>query len=355
MNSQDSENAFLPSSLERYSRQIRFSGIGVEGQRRLACSTAVVMGCGALGSFISNALVRAGVGHVRIIDRDFVETSNLQRQVLFDERDVASNLPKAIAAADKLKAINSTVDIEAMVEDVDADNVERLIEGADVILDGTDNFEIRFLINDASVKHRIPWVYGGCLGADGQTMTIVPETTPCLHCLMLDGPPAPGTTPTCDSAGILSSIIGLIASMQVNEAIKIMSGDLKSISRALTVVQLWDNQFRTLDVSKLRERVDCPTCKHHRFEWLSGKRGSYGDVLCGRNAVQLSFADREPVALDDLAKRLQPLGKVEFNRFLLKFSVESYVITVFPNGRAIISGTGDIATARKLYTQFIGT
>ena len=338
----------------RYSRQIRYPKIGVEGQKRISESCALVVGCGALGSVIANTLVRAGVGKLKIVDRDFLEISNLQRQVLYDENDVAANLPKAIAAANKLRLINSDVVVEPFVMDVEPSNIEELIDGVDVILDGSDNFEIRFLLNDVAVKTKTPWVYGGCLGADGQTMTILPGESACLNCLMLDGPPPPGTTPTCDSFGILSPVINVIASMQSSEAIKILSGNVDSISRKLTIVSMWENDYRQMDVSMLRDQVDCPACKQNRFEWLEGERGSHTAVLCGRNSVQLSFPDKEEVDLAELARRLGSVGKVEANKFLLRFSIDEVIMTVFPDGRAIVSGTEDTAVARKLYSQYLG-
>lgn len=338
----------------RYSRQIRFPPIGEAGQKKLGESTALIVGCGALGSVIANTLARAGVGHLRIVDRDFLEVSNLQRQVLYDESDVANGLPKAIAAANRLKRINSEIEVEAVVADVDPSNIEDLCKGVDVIVDGSDNFEIRFLINDVAVKHSIPWIYGGCLGADGQTMTIIPGDTACLNCLMLDGPPPPGTTPTCDSFGILSPIINVIASIESNEALKILSGNAKAVSRKLTVVALWESSFRQMDVSQLRAKVDCPSCKQNRFDWLDGERGSHSAILCGRNAVQLSFPDRQSIVLSDLAARLKELGRVEVNAFLLRFYVGEHILSVFPDGRAIVSGTEDASVARKLYAQYLG-
>ena len=339
----------------RYARQIRYPPIGESGQQKLRDSRVLIVGCGALGSVIANTLARAGVGNLRIVDRDFLEKSNLQRQVLYDEEDVKSGLPKSIAAANKLRRINSEITIEPFVADVDASNIESFCNDVDVILDGSDNFEIRFLLNDASVKLDIPWVYGGCLGADGQTMTILPGQTACLNCLMLDGPPPPGTTPTCDSFGILSPIINVIASMQSNEAIKIVSGNQRAISRKLNVIALWDNEFRQLDISKLREQVDCPTCNRREFHWLSGDQGSSSAVLCGRNAVQLSFPGRQKISLNELKSRLQELGRVESNAFLLRFYVDQFTLTVFPDGRAIVSGTEEIPVARKLYAQYLGT
>ena len=339
---------------DRYSRQMRYPAIGEAGQLALADSTALVVGCGALGSVIANTLARAGVGTLRIVDRDFIETSNLQRQMLYDENDVASNLPKAIVAAEKLRQINSQITIEPHVADINASNIESFCGDVDVIMDGTDNFEIRFLINDVAVKQSIPWVYGGCLGADGQTMTVLPGESACLRCLMLEGPPLPGTMPTCDSAGILATIINVIGSIQCNEALKILSGNRAAVSQSLTIVELWNNQFRQMDVSNLRDQVECPTCKGRTFEWLEGQRGSHSAVLCGRNAVQLSPPERHALNLDQLASSLESVGEVTRNRFLLKLSVDSFQLTVFPDGRAIINGTEDIAVARKLYAQYIG-
>ena len=355
MTSDEKSNSEYDQPASRYSRQIRFPHLGRSGQEKLAQSTALIVGCGALGSVIANTLARAGVGCLKIVDRDFLEKSNLQRQVLFDESDVENGLPKAIAAAEKLRKINSEIKIEPIVADVDASNIESLCENVDVILDGSDNFEIRFLINDVAVKHSIPWIYGGCLGADGQTMTILPGETACLNCLMLDGPPLPGTTPTCDSFGILAPVINVIASWEANEAIKILSGNRESVSRKLTAVAMWDNSVSQMDLSMLRDQVDCPTCKERQFAWLSGERGSHSAILCGRNAVQLSFPERKRIDLSDLAERLQEVGKVVANSHLLRFYVEQFVLTVFPDGRAIVSGTEDIAVARKLYAQYLGS
>lgn len=339
-------------SLDRYVRQMRYPPLGEEGQRRLARSRALVCGCGALGSVLANTLVRSGVGSVRIVDRDFVQTNNLHRLVLFDEDDVARQLPKAVAAAQKLRGINSDVEIEPVVADVDHTNIEQLCDAVDVIVDGTDNFETRFLVNDAAVKHGLPWVYGGCLGAEGQTMTILPGQTACLRCLMQECPP-PGSTPTCDVAGILGPAVGVIASIEALEAIKILSGNREAISRNLTVVELWDNRIRQVDVSSLREQVDCPACKQGEFPWLSGKRGGHTAVLCGRNAVQLTHAGAS-LSLEELARRLEGVGQVSRNQFLLRLVVEGYELTVFADGRAIVGGTDDVATARTVYAKYVG-
>lgn len=336
----------------RYSRQMRFAPLGVEGQRQLVASCALIVGLGALGSVIANLLARAGVGHLRLVDRDYVELSNLQRQVLYDEDDVASGLPKAIAAQRHLARINSTIQIEAIVADVTHATLVPLLEGVDCILDGTDNFETRFLLNDAAVWRGIPWVYGGCLGAEGQTLTILPGQTPCLRCLMHQ-PPPPAATPTCDSAGILGTVIGVIAALQANEAIKILSGHTEAVSRVWTLVDLWENTLRQVQLDAAR-MADCPCCGQRQFPWLAGERGSQVAVLCGRNAVQLSFPERAAVSLDELAAKLATVGAVRRNPFLVRAAVEGYELTVFPDGRAIIKGTQDIAEARSVYARYVG-
>jgi molybdopterin/thiamine biosynthesis adenylyltransferase len=340
-------------NLERYARQVRYAPLGEQGQRRLLASRALLCGCGALGTVLANTLVRAGVGHVLIVDRDFVELNNLQRQVLFDEEDASAALPKAVAAAQKLRRINSEVVIEPIVADVDHTNVLGFCQGVDVILDGTDNFETRYLLNDVAVKLRIPWIYGGCLGAEGQTMTILPGETPCLRCLMPETPP-PGTTPTCDTAGILAPIINVIASLEAAEALKILSGNAQAVNRSLTVVELWDNRIRQVQLASLRDAGNCPACDRGEFPWLDGQRSSHTAVLCGRNAVQLSFPERERFDLDALAEKLRGVGRVARNPFLVRLYVDEYVLTLFPDGRAIVGGTDDIATARTLYAKYVG-
>lgn len=340
-------------ALTRYARQFRFAPLGEDGQRRLLSSTALVCGCGALGTVLANTLVRAGVGRLRIVDRDFVETTNLQRQVLFDEDDVAAQLPKAVAAAEKLRRVNSTVEVEPIVADVDSGNVEGFAAGADVILDGTDNFETRFLLNDVAVKHGIPWVYGGCLGAEGQSMTILPGETPCLRCLIPE-PPPPGATPTCDTAGIVAPIINVIASIEALEAMKILAGREDAISRSLQVFDLWENRCRQLDVGKLRGESDCPCCGQREFEWLAGVRASQSTVLCGRNSVQIAPPAGWGLSLDELERKLDGVGSVKRNPFLLRLQIEPYQVTVFADGRAIISGTDDPATAKTIYARYVG-
>jgi molybdopterin-synthase adenylyltransferase len=346
-------SSMIETITTRYDRQARFAPLGEQGQRRLSSGRALVCGCGALGSVIAETLVRAGVGFVRIVDRDFVELNNLQRQVLYDEQDVTDGLPKAIAAVNKLRRINSGIEIEPLVVDVTSRNIADLAGDVDVIVDGTDNFGTRFLVNDFSVKHAKPWIYGGCIGAEGQTMTILPGETACLACLMSDVPP-PGTTPTCDTAGIIAPIVGVVASIESAEALKILSGNRASVSRRLTIIDLWDNQVRHVDLTKLKANDDCRVCGHHEFAWLSGERGESSAILCGRNAVQLSAPPGATVSLESLAGRLVGVGRIQRNAYLLRLHVDSYVLTVFRDGRTIVGGTNDITIARSVHARYIG-
>jgi adenylyltransferase/sulfurtransferase len=332
---------------------MRFPQLGEAGQRKLIESRVTICGCGALGTVLANHLVRAGVGHVRIVDRDFIETHNLQRQILFDERDVADNLPKAEAAARKLRAINGQVQIESVVTDIDHTNIIALVEDADLILDGTDNFETRYLINDAAVKLGKPWIFGGVIGSEGQTMTIVPGKTPCLRCVIESSPP-PGMAPTCETAGVLGPAVAVVASFEAVEAIKLLSGDRDALNDQLIMIDLWDWSFRRLKIASLLGKVDCPTCQRRTFEYLDGALGSHTTTLCGRNAVQIAARRPEPLQFAELASRLTPLGDVRHNAYMLRFATEGYEFTVFPDGRAIIKGTNDIAKARSLYAQFVG-
>jgi molybdopterin-synthase adenylyltransferase len=341
------------TSLDRYSRQMRFYGIGEEGQRRLLASHVTLCGCGALGTVLANALVRGGVGHVRLVDRDFIETNNLQRQILFDEHDVTENLPKAEAAARKLGAINSAVYVEPVVADIDRTNIVELTKDADLILDGTDNFEVRYLINDVAVKLGKPWVYGGCIGGHGQTMTILPGETPCLRCVF-EAAPAPGEGGTCETAGVLAPIVNIVASFQAAEAFKILTGRREQINRELVYLDVWENVQRRIKIAPLLGKVDCPCCRRRRFEWLDGEQGSQTTSLCGRNAVQVSHRAAAQLNFEELARHLETLGTVSYNRFLLKFGVDGYEFTVFPDGRAIIKGTNDVDKARTLYAKYIG-
>ncbi len=338
--------------LARYIRQVRYPPLGEAGQRRLMQSTVLIAGCGALGNVLASILVRAGVGRVRMVDRDFVETHNLQRQFLFTEAHAAEQMPKAVAAAEVLRQANSTVEIEPIVADINFATIGKLCEGADAVVDGTDNFETRFLLNDAAVRYGIPWVYGGCLGAEGQTMSVLPGETACLRCLMAECPP-PGSTPTCDTAGVLGPIVAVIAAIEAVEAMKVLSGNRGAVSRSLTVVELWDARIHQVDVSRLREQVECPCCKGRQFPWLAGQQGSETAVLCGRNAVQLTRPGQS-VDLGELGRQFQNLGEVTRNPFLLRLKVDSYEITVFPDARAIISGTDDPAEAKTVYARYVG-
>ena len=354
MQQQGATHGMSEPNLERYARQIRFPGFGEASQQRLSAGSVLICGCGALGSVSANTLARAGVGHLRIVDRDFLEWNNLQRQVLYDESDVAAGLPKAIAAAEKLRRINSQIQIEPLVCDVDFHNIESLLQGIDIIVDGTDNFETRFLLNDASHQFAVPWVYGGCLGAEGQQLTIIPHQTPCLRCLIPEMPP-PGTTPTCDTAGIFGPIINIIASLQAMEAIKLLSGHADRVSRTLSVVDIWDNRLRQISLAGLREQATCPTCYGRDYAWLRGQEGSHSAVLCGRNAVQLSVrAANRRLDLAELARKFAGLGSVQANDFLVRLTTSDHVLTVFPDGRAIIGGTEDIAEAKTLYAKYVG-
>jgi molybdopterin/thiamine biosynthesis adenylyltransferase len=343
----------MPDELARYARQIRFAPLGEAGQRQLMRSCALVCGCGALGSFVANLLVRAGVGTVRLVDRDFVETSNLQRQVLFDEQDAAAGVPKAVAAAEKLARVNSQVRVEPVVADIDPRNIEQLAQGANVLVDGTDNFETRFLLNDFSVSQRVPWVYGGCLGTEGQVLAILPGEGPCLRCLIPDCP-TPGSTPTCDMAGILGPTVGFIAALETMEALKILSGNREAVSRSLLVVDLWTNRFHQVNVGTLAEQANCPACCGEEFPWLAGRAANRAAVLCGRNAVQLSRPDGGNVDLERLTERLQGVGQLIRNPYLLRLTVEPFTITVFADGRVIVAGTDNPTTARTVCAKYLG-
>ncbi len=346
----------MPNGLDRYSRQTLFTGLGEEGQRRLLSSKVLLCGCGALGSVLAETLTRSGVGHLRIVDRDFVELSNLQRQALFDEQDVAEHLPKAIAGAKKLRRINSDVTVEAIVADIDHTNILQLVEGVDLILDGTDNFEIRFLINDTSLESGIPWVYAGCIGSHGQIMTIFPGETACLRCL-LGAVPEPGTTETCDTAGILGPTVNVIASLQAIDAMKILTGQRDLVSTTLTIIDVWDGTQRQMNVKDLRERADCPACQQGERVWLSGKKASQTIVLCGRNAVQVSPQQTANLSLDALAEKLEGSGKVDRNPYLLRLELSEPTceLTVFRDGRAIVKGTEDLGVAKAVYARYIGS
>lgn len=336
----------------RYSRQVLFEEIGREGQARLMASRAVLVGCGALGTVQASLLVRAGVGTLRLIDRDFVEESNLQRQILFDEVDVKALLPKAVAAEKKLRATNSLVEVEGLVEDLNAASIGRLLDGFDLVLDATDNFDARFLINDYCVKRSVPWVYGACVGSYGLSFPILPGETACLRCVFETAPP-PGLSPTCDTAGVIGPIVALVASLQTAEALKILTGRRDRVTRKMSVTDLWEGRHSQIDLPP-RDPA-CPCCGRGEFPYLEGSLGSDTATMCGRNAVQIRRKDGLRLDLDEVAKRLGQVGMVEKNRFLLRADIDACRLTVFADGRAIISGTTDAALAKSLYARYVGT
>lgn len=338
----------------RYSRQIIFSGIGPEGQAALRRSHVLLVGCGALGSVIAEILVRAGVGALAVADRDYVDETNLQRQSLFTEEDCRQSLPKAVAAARRLRAINSDVEIAEHVVDVNPETIEPLARPADLILDGTDNFETRFLLNDAALAWEKPYVYGGCVGAYGLSIAVIPGRTPCLRCLLEQMPP-PGSAPTCDTVGVIGPIVHLVAALETAEALKILTGNLKKVNRRLVSVDLWENRLLSLDLSGMGANPDCPACGRRRFEFLEGERRTRTDSLCGRNAVQVRPAGSANLDLAPIAQRLALQGRVNVNEFLLRADLGEFEIALFRDGRAIIRGVHDADEAKRLYARFIGT
>jgi molybdopterin-synthase adenylyltransferase len=338
-------------SNERYSRQILFAGIGAEGQQALLDSRAVIIGCGALGSAQVEALARAGVGTLRIVDRDFVEFSNLQRQTMFTESDAAERLPKAIACGNRIREINSDIAVEPEVADVNHSNIERFISGADVVVDGTDNFATRYLINDACVKHNANWVYGAAVGSYGVTMTIRPHETPCLRCIFPEAPPA-ASAPTCDTAGVIMPIISIVASVQVTETLKLLTGKLDDLHNSLMQFDVWRNEWRKISIGK--PLPDCPTCGRGEYETLKAEARDFAAVMCGRHAVQISPTDPVHIDLNALRRKLELSGDVKANDYLLRFRTGEYELTIFQDARSIIRGTDDISTARSLYSKYIG-
>ena len=336
---------------ERYSRQILFSGIGEEGQRRLLAARVLIVGCGALGSAHAESLARAGVGHLRIVDRDFVEPSNLQRQTMFTESDAEQRLPKAIAAANHLRQINSKIEIEPHILDVNYSSIERLLEGCDLVVDGTDNFATRYLINDACVKHNIDWIYGAAVGSYGVTMTIRPHETACLRCVFEEAPPA-ASAPTCDTSGVIMPIINVVSAVQVSEALKVLTGHVEDLHGSLMQFDVWRNEWRRIGTGN--PRSDCKTCRLGIYETLSPSAEAAA-VLCGRDAIQISPAQPTSLNFSSLAERLRRAGEVKFNEYLLRFKTGEFELTVFQDARSIIRGTNDIPIARSLYAKYIGT
>jgi molybdopterin-synthase adenylyltransferase len=336
---------------ERYSRQILFDGIGEAGQRLLQESRVVIIGCGALGTAQAEALARAGIGQLRIVDRDFVEASNLQRQTMFTERDARERLPKSVACANHLSEINSDIRTQAEIADVNYSNVERLIGECDVVMDGTDNFATRYLINDACVKHGINWVYGAAVGSYGVTMTIRPRLSPCLRCIFEEAPPA-ASAPTCDTAGVIMPIISVVAAIQTSEALKLLTGQTAALHRSLMQFDVWRNDWRRIKLNK--PTPECATCGLGRYETLEAEGGDFAVSLCGRDAVQVSPRHPTPVDLVALAERLRAAGEVQVNPYLLRLRAGAFELTVFQDARAIIRGTDDVPTARSLYAKYIG-
>ena len=339
---------------EKYSRQILFPGIGAEGQEKLLTGSAALVGCGALGTVTANLLVRAGLGRLRIIDRDFVELSNLQRQTLFEEADARELLPKAVAAERRLRAINSDARIEAIVADLVPENAEELLAGFGVIIDGTDNFETRLLLNDVALSLNIPWIYGAAIGSYGVTFTIQPGRTACLACL-LEGPEKPihaAAEATCDTAGILNAAAGVVGAIEAAEATKVLAGRAEALHGRLLSCDVWTGKFQSVRVARNSE---CRACGRREFSYLAGNAQPH-ITMCGRDSVQIHERGRS-LDLSELGNRLKSgaAAEVRNNSFLLRFRVAPYDVTVFADGRAIVKGTKDPAVARSLYARFVGT
>jgi adenylyltransferase/sulfurtransferase len=333
---------------DRYSRQVRFTPIGEPGQLRLAQARAVLIGCGALGSFQAAALARAGVGHLRIVDRDYVEWNNLQRQWLFDEADAAGAIPKAAAAARHLSRVNSSITVEPIVGDLTAANIDDLLEDVQLVLDATDNFETRYLINDYCLRENIPWVYGAAVSSYGLVMPVLPGESACLACVYPD--PPGGAQPTCETAGVMNTITAIIAALQSSIALQILSGNRDAVPRRITTIDVWSGQMRQIPMPAAQP--DCTVCARRQYKWLDGNRRA-PISLCGRNAVQIHLR-AAPIDLRQLAGRLDGLGQVRANEFALRFIVEPFEMTIFPDGRAIIKGTTDTGLARSLYARYVG-
>lgn len=364
----------MNSEPDRYHRQTLLHGIGEAGQRRLSESTALILGCGALGCVVSDMLARSGVGHLVIVDRDVPELTNLQRQVLFDEQDVADGIPKSEAAKRRLTAVNSDIRVSAFVDDINHTNIERYATAVDVIVDGLDNFETRYLANDMAVKHGVPYVYGAAVATSGMAFPVLPHadgsrpwesagetnlSTPCFRCLFDEAPP-PGTTATCDTVGVLNSLIGIVANFQVTETLKILTGNFAAVNRKLLTIDPWTNDISHLAVDSAYAAGDCRCCKHREFAYLDGASGSSAASLCGRNAVQLRSRNVNAVpTFATLAERLRRHGTVRVNDYLLRAEITDsgapVEITLFTDGRAIIKGTADPATARSVYAKYVGT
>ncbi|HWQ77803.1 MAG TPA: ThiF family adenylyltransferase [Anaerovoracaceae bacterium] len=337
--------------LQRYSRQMAFAGVDEAGQRKLLASRVAVIGLGALGSVISDRLARSGVGSLRLIDRDYIKLSNLQRQSLFDEDDAREHMAKAAAAKARLSRINSEIEIEAFTADVNSSNVENLIRGADIVLDGTDNYEARYLLNEACHKYKIPWIYGGALAGSGAVMSILHDGGPCFRCLYPQAPAA-GSYPTCSTSGILSMASGIAACLEAAEAIKILIGSPK-VSHSYTAIDIWENAFDRIAVQR---NPDCPVCGHDQYEYLGKAAGAYGVNVCGSNGngVQLWPGVKTTLNLEEQARRLEKIGKVQVNSFMLTFEGPEAAFSLFAHGSAIIQNAEDEKEAKSVYSEYIG-
>lgn len=340
----------------RYARQQQFAPIGLEGQRRIAEADVALLGCGALGTVAAEILARAGVGRLRLIDRDVVEWTNLQRQALFDERDAREGRAKAAAAAERLSEINGEIELQPIVVDVTAENVAGLLDGSDVVVDASDNFTLRFLLNDWSLATATPWVHGGCVGATGQMRLFRGDGAPCFRCLVPDPPPL-GTLDTCDTAGVIGSATHLIASLQATETLKWISGNREAVGESLVSVDLWNNRIRQLQIAAA-DSGSCPACQQRRFDFLEGDRQVPGDtaaVLCGRDAVQIGGGANRSIDLAAMAEKWRGVGRVQSTPFFVRlFPSEQHVLTLFRDGRAVITGTEEISEARSIYDRFVG-
>ena len=343
--------------LNRYSRQMLLPQIGRAGQEKLLASTVVLVGCGALGTAIADGLARAGVGHLKIVDRDYIELSNLQRQTLFDQEDIARGLPKAVAAVEKLCKVNADIKLEALVTHLNASNITDILSDVDLVVDGTDNFEARFLINDACLKYNLPWVYGAVITTYGVTMSIVPHRAACLRCLLREKP-LPGTVPTADTAGVLGPAPSVIGALEVSQALKLLLDDGHEFCGHLTQIDVWTGEWLQIQVE---QDPECPACGLRQYTYLEPEMNSAANKAAadlvtsayGRGAVQISIARDVQLDLPELAKRLSTYGPVQFNPHMLRGQIEGCEIAVFPDGRAIISGTTDEAVARALYEKYI--
>ena len=340
----------MANSPSRYSRQTRFAPLGEEGQERLCAATVLVAGCGALGSVIAERLARAGVGRIKIVDRDWVEWSNLQRQSLFTEEDARCATPKAAAAAEAIRRINSEIQVDYFVEDLNHETIQQFADDCDLVMDGLDNFETRFLINDYCIRSGKPWIHGGCLGAAGQVLSVLPGESACFRCLVPDLPPRE-TTETCDSAGVLGSAIGIIASWQSGEALKVLSGNKAAVCRGLIVIDSWSNDCRVLNLPK---NATCKACVENDFVFLNGDVRTTTTVLCGKNAVQIDSPLAVGESLSAVSDKLRSLGDVVQNAFFVRLSLPEHTITIFKGGRTVVEGTTSEADAKSIVAQTLG-